>query len=180
MRWLLDPIIKFFYIILLAQGIADVFDWGIGCFKEPLDRIWDVVKWVTSHHKTLAIFRALGAALEDKPAGGCELLKFCDTRFASRIRMAIRYKSLLPLLKMLVADPKYVVWLAAQSAPTREKGAEIQLIIQSLDVARGLEAVIAVMEPAMRLLRLTDGKSGATLGKVYGYMLQLDELYRGA
>jgi len=31
-----------------------------------------------------------------------------------------------------------------------------------------------MLEPVLRLLRMTDTKRGATLGKVYGYMLQLD------
>lgn len=30
------------------------------------------------------------------------------------------------------------------------------------------------MEPIYRLLRITDGKLGANLGKVYGYLLQID------
>ena len=62
----------------------------------------------------------------------------------------------------------------------RDKGVDIELIVLSQTVAKGVDTVITIMEPAMKLLRLTDGKTGATLGKVYGYMLQLDELYRGA
>ena len=68
-----------------VQRIDDTFDWGVDVFKVPLDQIWEVVKFVTNHHKSLSRFRELGNELEVKPPGGCELLKYCDTRFASRI-----------------------------------------------------------------------------------------------
>jgi hypothetical protein len=39
---------------------------------------------------------------------------------------------------------------------------------------------ITIMEPVLRLLRLTDGKTGATLSKVYGFLLQLDSHFSKA
>ncbi len=35
-----------------------------------------------------------------------------------------------------------------------------------------------VLRPVLKVLRLTDGKTGATLGKVYGLCVALDALYR--
>ena len=35
-----------------------------------------------------------------------------------------------------------------------------------------------MLTPTLRVLRLTDGKTGATLGKVYGLCAELDALYR--
>ncbi len=35
-----------------------------------------------------------------------------------------------------------------------------------------------VLRPVLKVLRLTDGKKGATLGKVYGLCVVLDALYR--
>eukprot|EP00967_Tisochrysis_lutea_P010922 scaffold12443_cov30-Tisochrysis_lutea.AAC.1 len=50
-------------------------------------------------------------------------------------------------------------------------------IVRDEDTTEGVNITIKVLEPALRLLRVTDGKGGATLSKLYGYMLQLDELY---
>ena len=42
----------------------------------------------------------------------------------------------------------------------------------------GVSRAVRVLTPTLRVLRLTDGKTGATLGKVYGLCATLDALYR--
>jgi hypothetical protein len=54
----------------------------------------------------------------------------------------------------------------------------VKRIIHDEDNTQTMKMCINVLEPAVRLLRMTDTKLGATLGKVYGYMLQLDEHLR--
>ena len=61
-----------------------------------------------------------------------------------------------------------------------KRATEVVLIVLYPTVVKGDDTVIAFMEPLMKLLLLTDGKTGAILGKVYGYMLQFDKLFRGA
>lgn len=56
----------------------------------------------------------------------------------------------------------------------RAKAAECKRIIRSEEVADAITTGVAILEPVYRLLRLTDGKLGANLGKVYGYLLQID------
>jgi hypothetical protein len=49
-------------------------------------------------------------------------------------------------------------------------GAEIKDIINSEDHGKAVELTTQVLTPVLRLLRFTDGKTGATLGKVYDQM----------
>lgn len=145
-----------------------------------LQKVSEVVKFVTHHQKALARYRELAADLPktDRPPGGTELLRACDTRFASNIMMLIRYKNVQDLLEQLVIDKSYVQWLEKQSREMKDNGAKIKDTIRNSDVKLTVDIGIAVMEPVLRLLRLTDGKTGATLSKVYGYLLQLDEHFR--
>ena len=79
--------------------------------------------------------------------------------------MAIRYRSLLPLLKQLVVDPQNVAWQNGQSATMNEKGAEVVRIVLHPTVVKVVDTAIAVIELVLKLLLLTDGKTGAILGK---------------
>eukprot|EP00967_Tisochrysis_lutea_P122104 scaffold201803_cov18-Tisochrysis_lutea.AAC.1 len=64
------------------------------------------------------------------------------------------------------------------AAEMKEKGVEAKRIVRNDDHLNTAKLAIAVMEPVYRLLRLTDGKLGANLAKVYGYLLQIDEHLR--
>lgn len=145
-----------------------------------LEKVTEVVKFITHHQRALARYRELAAELPkaDRPIGGTELLKACDTRFASNIMMLIRYKNVQDVLEKLVIDKTYVQWLEKQSREMKDKGAKIKGTIRNNDVKVTVDIGIAVMEPVLRLLRLTDGKTGATLSKVYGYLLQIDAHFR--
>ena len=58
------------------------------------------------------------------------------------------------------------------------KGDEVKLTVQKTEHWVGVERTVRVLRPVLKVLRLTDGKTGATLGKVYGLCVGLDALYR--
>ena len=80
-------------------------------------------------------------------------------------------------LGKLVIDQAFTAWLSKQSRDVRDKGAEVKRCIRDESLQDTVSMCITILEPALRMLRLTDGKEGAMLGKVYGYMLQLDSFY---
>ena len=69
-------------------------------FSKPLDEVWEVMKFITNHHKPLALYCQIAAGIEKGkvPVGGCELKKFCDMRFGSKVPMAQRYQNVLCLV----------------------------------------------------------------------------------
>ena len=85
------------YVTVRGEG---TYPWGEDVFSKSLDEVWEVVKFITNHHKPLALYRQIAAGIEkDKvPVGGCELKKFCDTRFGSKVSMAQRYRNVLCLI----------------------------------------------------------------------------------
>eukprot|EP00967_Tisochrysis_lutea_P105016 scaffold159754_cov30-Tisochrysis_lutea.AAC.1 len=107
-----------------------------------------------------------------------ELLKPVETRFASNLMMLMRYVNVHGVLDKLVIDKEYTEWLAKQKNEMREKGAEMKRIVRDDEHLNTARLAITLLEPVYRLLRLTDGKLGANLAKVYAYLLQLDEHFR--
>jgi hypothetical protein len=166
--------------IVRLKGIEGEFAWGEDPFSVAIDKVWEVVKFIIYHQKALARYRELAEKVprEERPHGGLELVRYCDTRFASKILMITRYRNVLPVLERLAIDDVYSAWLAKQPRDVKEKGAAVKRIIRDEDNTETVKVCINVLEPAVRLLRMTDTKLGATLGKVYGYMLQLDEHLR--
>lgn len=88
-------------------GDPRLFDWEQDYFSSAIADVWTIVKFVTNHHKTLAVYRNWAASLPVKPAGGTKLVKFCETRFASRILMCTRYINCIPILEKLLIDLLY-------------------------------------------------------------------------
>ena len=87
------------------------FDWGSTIFSEPISEAWDTIKFVTNHAKSLAVFRSLANdpatwSGMDCPTA-CESLKYCETRFASKLLMLDRYRSLRQALEMSVMNSEY-------------------------------------------------------------------------
>mmetsp|Transcript_13081 Transcript_13081/g.37400 ORF Transcript_13081/g.37400 Transcript_13081/m.37400 type:complete len:409 (-) Transcript_13081:33-1259(-) len=163
--------------VLRVKGIRDRdFPWGEPFLAKAVEQVRFVVSFVTSHHKALARYRALCKSVppDDRPEGGMELLKSCETRFASNFLMLVRYSNVHHVLELLVLDAAYVAWVDAQSRDIREKAAQCKRTIRSESLATTVKTAITIMEPVYRLLRLTDGKQGAHLGKVYAYLLQID------
>ena len=99
--------------------------------------------------------------------GFVDLIQFCATRFASNILMLQRYQALRIVVEALVANPSYKAWLAKQDAATKQAGSNIRLTVQDTDHWNAVALTLRVLLPALNLLRLVDGKTGATLGKVY-------------
>jgi hypothetical protein len=148
------------------------FKWGSSVFSEPIEQAWEVIKFVIHHAKPLAFFRAVAkdpATWEGNhmPGAACELVKFCETRFASKLLMLGRYLQLRPVLEVLVANPAYKAWLSKQKLATRDSGEAFKLMVQSGSHWKAVILTDRVLAPVLKLLRLTDGKTGATLGKVY-------------
>lgn len=54
----------------------------------------------------------------------------------------------------------------------------IRRIINDDDFWERLDVVVRVMEPAVKLLRYSDGMKGGSLGLLYSLLLQLDALYK--
>mmetsp|Transcript_27147 Transcript_27147/g.87726 ORF Transcript_27147/g.87726 Transcript_27147/m.87726 type:complete len:257 (+) Transcript_27147:412-1182(+) len=71
------------------KGIEGEFPWGEGLFSVAIDKVWEVVKFIIYHQKALARYRELAEMVprEERPRGGLELVRYCDTRFASKILM---------------------------------------------------------------------------------------------
>jgi len=157
------------------------FDWGSSVFYEPIEECWEVVKFVTNHSKPLACFRDLAKDQStwegSQPPNGLELVKFCETRFASKLLMLERYLRLRPVLELLVVNPGYKAWLSQQKADTKIAAEGAKKTIQSTEHWLAVERTHKLLNPVLKLLRLTDGKSGATLGKVYHLMSNLANEY---
>jgi hypothetical protein len=94
------------------------FQWDSDVFSKCIDDCWETVKFVTNHSKPLAIFRTIATDADtwsdtEAPTAR-ELLKFCDTRFASKLLMIIRYLNLRSVLELLIANPGHKAWLKKQ------------------------------------------------------------------
>jgi hypothetical protein len=82
------------------------------------------------------------------------------------------------LLDKLLVDSAYTQWVAKQKSADRAKAAEFKRIIRDDDLLENIALCLTVLEPCLKVLRLTDGKKGATLSNVYAKMLDLDVFYR--
>lgn len=168
-----------------VKSIEGDFDWGSSIFSEPIAQSWEVIKFITNHSKPLSIFRKIVADpttwsdAELPQPSFCELIKHCDTRFASNVMMLQRYIALQVVVEAMVANPVYKLWLSKQKVESRLKGEEIRSTVQDADHWAGVSLTVRVLLPALKLLRLTDGKTGATLGKVYALFSEVDASYTG-
>lgn len=159
------------------KGITDrEFMWGEAFLAIAVSQVRKVVGFICAHQKTLARYRALCEEVPktDRPQGGMELLKACETRFASTLLMMMRYKNVHFVLERLVIDADYVQWVEAQPREKRDKAQAAKRIIRNDDLMESINTAIAILEPVYRLLRLCDGKLGANLGKVYIWVYVAD------
>ena len=81
-------------------------------------------------------------------------------------------------MESLVAHVGYKLWLEKQDKDVKEKGEEIRITVQNSAHWVAVECAVRVLSPTLKVLRLTDGKTGATLGKVHGLCVGPDALYR--
>lgn len=118
-----------------VKGISDrEFAWGESFLANAIEQVRTVVSFVTGHQKVLARYRGLCESMpsESRPQGGMELLRACDTRFASNLLMLMRYQSVHGVLELLVIDPVYTAWMESQPRDKRGKAAECKTINSTL------------------------------------------------
>ena len=60
-----------------------------------------------------------------------------------------------------------------QKSETQDKFRKAKLIVEDDDHFQNVDLVLRVFEPCVRAMRMTDGKKGATLSKIYKAMLDL-------
>lgn len=133
-----------------------------------------MINFIRRHGKPLSIFRDICTNPQTweyaklKP-DFVELIKYCDTRFASNLIMLQRYHALRIVVESFVANIEYNAWLKSQSKVKQEQALHVKQIVQAERHWEEVSVTVAVLEPIIKVLRLTDGKSGATLGKVFGW-----------
>jgi hypothetical protein len=167
-------------VIVGAHG--EKVTWDEDIFSTPLAAAWENIKWITHHGKALACFRDVARNPstwgEDKEiTRATEFVKFCETRFASKVFMILRYLHLRPALEQFVVSPPYLAWLKKQPVAARESGAKLKKLVQDEAHWDAVELCAKCLEPAMVVMRMTDAKKGASLSAVYRGMLSLDKLY---
>jgi hypothetical protein len=116
--------------VIKMKGIEGQWNWGSDIFLKPFTEAWDVIKFITNHSTPHSIFRDISNDVESwigtpKP-DFCELIKFGETRFASRLLLLERYHALQIAIEALVSNPRYKNWLASQNTETKSKGDEIR------------------------------------------------------
>ena len=162
------------------KSIEGDWDWGSSIFLDPFTEAWDVIKFVSNHSMPHSIFRDIAKDPKTwvETPSFCELIRWGETRFASRLLMLQRYHSLRIVVESLVSNIEYKRWLGSQDVDKRKKGEQIRLTVQKFEHWEGVWRAVRVLNPVLTVLRLTDGKTGATLGKVWGLCAELDALYR--
>jgi hypothetical protein len=110
--------------VVRMKGIEGEFAWGEDLFSVAIDKVWEVVKFIIYHQKALARYRELANMVprDQRPHGGLELVRYCDTRFASKVLMITRYRNVLFVLEKLAIDDLYLytAWLAKQAREVKE------------------------------------------------------------
>jgi hypothetical protein len=91
--------------------------------RETLKANREMVKFITNHEKTLSIYRKLVDDLPraQRPAGGTELLKPGETRFATEFIASERVYKCRSLLEQTVVSPEFTTWLSKQSKDSVKK-----------------------------------------------------------
>ena len=167
-----------------VKSIEGEFTWGRNLFSKPIAQAWEVIKFITHHAKPLSTFRQIAGdpqvwkESETQQPKFVDLKKYCDTRYASHLIMLQRYEALRIVVEALVANPGYKAWLAKQKNEIKATGERIREIVQKIKHWEAVSLTVRVLSPALTLLRLTDGKTGATLGKVYALFANLNQAYR--
>ena len=167
-----------------VRSIEGDFVWGRNLFSRPIAHAWEVIKFITHHSKPLSLFREIAgdpkvwSDSEQPQPAFVDLKKHCETRFASQIIMLQRYQALRIVVEALVSNPTYRAWLAKQKPDVRMRGEIVRGIVHKESHWNGVALTVRVMTPALTLLRLTDGKAGATLGKVYSMFANLNQAFR--
>jgi hypothetical protein len=140
------------------------------------------IKFVWSHQYPLAVYRMLVKEQDPLPPDGKELVKYAETRYGSKVKVVRRVHSVRPSLLRLFVDLRFQTWLRRQAPAMKAASARAAGIINDPTLwgdggaNRGKVAtVLAISMPIYRALRLSDGKKGCSLGKLYRFMLDIDQ-----
>lgn len=143
---------------VLLEDIAKV-EWIKDNFKQGRE----IVRFVTAHHRSLAIFRS---------HSGLELLKPNDTRFCTEFISQTRLVLVKDSLQETVVDKKFKSWIEKQ----RYKQTGIDISARILDEGwwQCVGTVIKMCDPIVNLLRLMDGRGlKPAIGKIYFRMFDI-------
>jgi hypothetical protein len=114
-----------------------------------------VLKFITNHHKSLALFRSLSEL---------ELLKPGDTRFATVFIMLERMQTVKAALQQLVVSVDWAQWNERSSHEA--EGDEVKDIILRNSFWKSIKEILAASEASVVLLRQCD-KGIPMIGKIY-------------
>ena len=119
-----------------------------------------VVKFITNHHKSLAIHRQHCQL---------ELLKPGETRFASQFIMLQRIHNCKDALQETAVDSEFKKWLSCSRNAVMGKTEKVL----NDSFWQSVAEIVALSEPIVSLLRLVDGMVPC-VGKIYWKMYEID------
>jgi hypothetical protein len=146
---------------LLLEDMGKL-DW----VSSVVDEARTALKFITNHHKSLALFRSLS---------NLELLKPGETRFATNFIMLERMQEVKVALQQLVVGDAWREW--NEKSSHEMEGEEVHDILTSAAFWKGIKEVLAVSESIVCLLRQCD-KGIPIVGKVYYAMFLIGEELR--
>jgi hypothetical protein len=123
-----------------------------------------VLKFITNHHKSLALFRSLSKL---------ELLKPRETRFATNFIMLQRMHEVKASLQQLVVSDAWGEW--NQKSSHEMEGEEVHDILTSVAFWKGVKEFLVVSKSIVCLLRRQCDKGVPIVGKVYYAMFLIGE-----
>ena len=148
-------------------------------FTSSLKNCKKIVKFVTAHSKPLSVFRDLAQLLENAVEGGTEILKQAMCRFGSAVKMMARLYDVKGILAQTIVAPGYTDWVGKGSRDLKATAAEVKDLVGDEAFWADVDTCVRVMTPHYKAMRLSDGKRGSHLGKIYQYCLELDSNLSG-
>jgi hypothetical protein len=121
------------------------------------------LKFITNHHKSLALFRSMSKL---------ELLKPGETRFATNFIMLQRMHEVKASLQQLVVSDAWGEW--NQKSSHDMEGEEVHDILTSAAFEKGVKELLVVSKSIVCILRQCD-KGVPVVGKVYYAMFLIGE-----
>jgi hypothetical protein len=143
---------------LLLEDMGKL-DWVSSAIAEARTTL----KFITNHHKSLALFRSLSKL---------ELLKPGETRFATNFIMLHRMHEVKASLQQLVVSDAWGEW--NQKSSHEMEGEKVHDILTSATFWKGVKELLVVSESIVCLLRQCD-KGVPIVGKVYYAMFLIGE-----
>jgi len=164
---------------LTVEGHIGRLAWGEDFLARPLADALTVIQFITCHPKALERYRAVAQKFHTKRAepleGGFELIQPGDARFASHVMVLQRYQNVTEFLEQLMIDVEYTAWLAEQTSAIAEEGAAVRAMVYSVPHHQAVDVALTLLSPILKLVRLSDGEKGGTLGRICGLVDEVEE-----